>query len=162
MKKILFPILLLVLVCTACQKKNFYSEIKPVSHEVWATNKPLTFTVDVKDSSQFFNMYFNVRNTVDFETQNLYVFMKTQFPDGHCEQDTLGFILCDKFGEWTGKGQGRIKDNKFLFQPKMRFPRSGKYKFTVTQAMRTDKLKGISDFGITLENFKEPKKKEMN
>ncbi len=102
-------------------------------------------------------MDISLRNTTDFETQNFYVFMKTTFPDGHSDQDTLGFILCDQFGQWTGKGQGRIKDNKFLFQPKVRFPQTGKYTFTVTQAMRTDKVKGISDFGSILENWEEPR-----
>ena len=111
--------------------------------------------VDITDSMAYYNMYIHLRNTTDFETQNFYVFMKTQYPDGHSEQDTLGFIVCDKFGKWTGKGQGRIKDNMFLFQPKIRFPRTGTYTFTVTQGMRTDKVKGISDFGITLENWKE-------
>lgn len=155
--------LLLVLGCalwlfTACGPHTYYSDIQSIPKERWKTSQPLTFTVDIADSMAYYNMYFNVRNTTDFETQNLYVFMRTTYPDGHSDQDTLEFILCDKFGKWTGKGQGRVKDNKFLFQPKVRFPNTGTYTFTVTQAMRTDELRGISDFGITLEDYKEKKK----
>ena len=93
--------LLLVLGCalwlfTACGPRTYYSDIQTLPKERWKTSKPLTFTVDIADSMQYFNMYFNVRNTTDFETQNLYVFMRTTYPDGHSEQDTLEFILCDK------------------------------------------------------------------
>lgn len=151
-------ILGLELLLSSCNKNVYYSDIQTLPKETWKTSEPLTFTMEIKDSMAYYNMFINLRNTTDFETQNFYVFMKTTYPDGHTEQDTLGFILCDKFGKWTGKGQGRIKDNKFLFQPKVRFPFNGKYSFTVTQGMRTDKVKGISDFGITLENWEEPKK----
>lgn len=155
MKKVFFLVLCAVLFCTSCQKNVYYNEIKSVDKEKWNIKKPLTFSVDIKDSMAYYNMYIVLRNTTAFETQNFYVFMKTKYPDGYTMQDTLGFIVCDKFGNWTGKGQGRIKDNKFLFQPKVRFPRAGKYTFTVYQGMRTENVRGISDFGIVLENFKQ-------
>ncbi len=154
MKHTLTILTLLLCILTGCQN-NYYSDIQSIPNERWETKKPLVFKVDISDSMAYYNMYIHVRNTTSFETQNLYVFMKTTYPDGHSEQDTLGFILCDKFGNWTGKGQGRLKDNKFLFQPKIRFPNTGTYTFTVTQGMRTDELNGISDFGITLENWEE-------
>lgn len=146
----LFFALLALMVC-GCGGNAFYRDIKPVPDEKWNVSQPLTFSVDIPDSSVYYDFYINLRNTTDFETQNFYVFMQTKYPDGHSEQDTLGFILCDKFGKWTGKGKGRIKDNKFLFQPNVRFPFSGTYAFTVTQGMRQETVKGVSDFGITLE-----------
>lgn len=158
MKKFFLGIIAALFILASCGNRVFYSDIQSIPNEKWKTSEPLTFSVDIKDSMCFYNMYINLRNTTDFETQNFYVFMKTTYPDGHQEQDTLGFILCDKFGKWTGKGQGRIKDNKFLFQPKVRFPFNGKYTFTVTQGMRAVEVKGISDFGITLENYQEEKK----
>lgn len=141
----------------SCHKSTYFSDIQPIPEETWKTSAPLTFTLHIEDPMAYYNMYIHLRNSTDFETQNFYVFMKTQYPTGHAEQDTLGFILCDKFGKWTGKGQGRIKDNKFLFQPKVRFPIAGDYTFTVIQGMRADQVKGISDFGISLEHWTEKK-----
>ncbi len=158
MKNLIVILLGTMLFCTSCNHHVYYSDIQPIPNEKWDIKAPLTFTMDITDSTQYFDMYIHVRNTTDFETQNFYVFMNTCYPDGHNEQDTLGFILCDKFGKWTGKGQGRIKDNKFLFQPKVRFPFNGTYTFTITQGMRENPVKGITDFGITLENYKERKK----
>jgi len=155
MKRIFFIISAFMLLLCSCNTKSYYSEVKQLPQEKWAVDKPLYYKMTIEDSMQYFNMYIQVRNTTDFETQNFYVFMKTKYPDGHFEQDTLGFILCDKFGNWTGHGQGRLKDNKFLFQPKIRFPQNGEYIFTVTQGMRSDVVEGIESFGIILEKFEE-------
>ena len=155
MKRITFIIACVALLFCSCNPKTYYSEVKSVPHEKWAVDKPLYFKMNIEDSMQYYNMYFLIRNTTDFETQNFYAFMRTKYPDGHTEQDTLGFILCDKFGNWTGRGQGRLKDNKFLFQPKVRFPYNGEYIFTVTHGMRTDVVEGIESFGIVLEKYKE-------
>ena len=86
-----------------------------------------------------------------------YIFFTTEFPNGYVATDTLGCILSDPFGKWKGKGNGRIKDNRFLFKPKVCFHQKGIYRFTVQQAMRDDNLKGIANFGITVEFF--PKSK---
>ena len=156
MKRIYLAICLFVLLlCTSCHHKVYYGEVKNLPHEKWAVDKPLYFKVNIEDSMQYFNIYISLRNTTDFATQNFYVFMKTKYPDGHTEQDTLGFILCDKFGNWTGKGNGRLKDNKFLFQPKVRFPYNGEYIFTVTQGMREEVVEGIESFGILLEKYED-------
>ena len=155
MKRITFIIACVALLFCSCNPKTYYSEVKSVPHEKWAVDKPLYFKMNIEDSMQYYNMYFLIRNTTDFETQNFYAFMRTKYPDGHTEQDTLGFILCDKFGNWTGRGQGRLKDNKFLFQPKVRFPYNGEYIFTVTHGMRTDVVEGIESFGIVLEKYEE-------
>ena len=155
MKRITFIIACVALLFCSCNTKTYYSEVKTIPHEKWAVDKPLYFKMNIEDSMQYYNMYFLIRNTTDFETQNFYAFMRTKYPDGHTEQYTLGFILCDKFGNWTGHGQGRLKDNKFLFQPKVRFPRNGEYIFTVTHGMRTDEVEGIESFGIVLERFEE-------
>lgn len=153
MKKFLLITSLFALFFCSCNRKEYYGEVTMLPNEKWSIDNPLHFKVNIEDSMQYFNMYILLRNTTDFETQNFYVFMKTKYPDGHIEQDTLGFILCDKFGKWTGKGNGRLKDNKFLFQPKVRFPYRGEYTFTVTQGMRDDVVQGIESFGIVLEKF---------
>lgn len=155
MKKILLTAISFVLLFCGCHRNEYFGKVTMLPDEKWSVDKPLYFKVNIEDSMQYFNMYILLRNTTDFETQNFYVFMKTKYPDGHSEMDTLGFILCDKFGNWTGKGNGRLKDNKFLFQPKVRFPFCGEYIFTVTQGMREDVVEGVESFGIVLEKWEE-------
>lgn len=146
---------LAALLTVSCDRKTCFSDIRSLPKEKWAVDSTLVFQVDIHDTTAYYDMFFSLRNAVDFETRNFYAFMETRFPDGFVECDTLGFILCDKSGRWTGRGHGRLKDNKFLFQPKIRFPLSGRYTFTVRQGMRCDVVKGISDFGIIIENHRD-------
>jgi gliding motility-associated lipoprotein GldH len=105
----------------------------------------------IHDSLQFYNFYIDVRNTTDYPYQNLYLFFTTQFPDSTVYVDTLNCILCDAYGRWTGKGSGQIRENRFVLKSKVRFPQKGDYTFSAQQAMREIDLKGITDFGITLQ-----------
>jgi gliding motility-associated lipoprotein GldH len=111
----------------------------------------LVYEFTIIDSLQFYNFYIDVRNTTDYPYQNLYLFFTTQFPDSTRFTDTLNCILNDAYGRWTGKGYGRIKENRFVFKPKVRFQQKGSYIFAVQQAMRETDLKGITDFGITMQ-----------
>ena len=147
----------MLLLFTSCGGKVFYEKIDHIEDETWFIDSLLHYEVDITDSLQFFNMYVNLRNTVDFETQHFYLFMTTEFPNGYIGKDTLCCVVCDPYGKWTGKGMGRIKDNHFLYRAKVRFPMTGLYKFSVEQGMRADTVRGISDFGISLYYFEKDK-----
>lgn len=155
------PLFVLILgigfILSSCSDKVFYEKIDHIDHEVWNIDTVLHYEFEITDSLQFYNMYIHVRNSVDFETQMFYVFMTTEFPDGFIGKDTLGCIISDPYGKWTGKGMGRLKDNRFLYKPKVRFAQKGTYKFSVVHGMREENVKGIADFGMSLYYYKEDK-----
>lgn len=155
-KNIVLPFLsvFVIFFFARCSDKVFYEKIDTLKDEVWNIDSVLYYEFNIDDTMQYFNIYINIRNSIDFETQNFYVFMKTTFPDGYVAQDTLGCILSDAHGKWTGKGMGRIKDNRFLFKPNVRFPLTGTYRFEIKQGMRSDNVKGITNFGISLYHYK--------
>ena len=90
----------------------------------------------------------------NIEYNNLFVFLITQYPDGKTTSDTLECILANGKGEWLGKGAGDIFDMTIPLKKSMRFPLTGKYKFTFEQAMRTDPLPLIMDFGFEIKKSK--------
>ena len=65
--------------------------------------------------------------------------------------DTLNYILAKPNGEWIGRGFGETKETLFQYRLNYKFPKNGKYTLTVQQAMRKDKLTGIDDFGVKIE-----------
>ena len=159
-KKTLFLLLISLLslfLANSCQKKVFYEKIDPLPDEVWHIDSLLHYDFTIEDTLACFNMYINIRNSVDFETQNFYIFMTTTFPNGDTAVDTLGCFISDIYGKWTGKGLGRVRENRFLFKSNIRFPQKGNYHIDVQQAMRADKVKGIVDFGISLNYFDKDK-----
>lgn len=154
MKRVLFFFLVFLITFTSCKNDVYYEKIDTIKEETWNMNHKLVYEFEITDSTQFYDIYFNVRNSTDYPYQNLYVFLTNQFPSGIKMVDTLGCTLCDPFGKWYGKGSGKIKDNKFLLRKQVRFQQKGKYIFSVQHGMRDENLKGITNFGITFEHHK--------
>ncbi|PKP21116.1 MAG: hypothetical protein CVU02_02940 [Bacteroidetes bacterium HGW-Bacteroidetes-19] len=158
MKKVLFCCFSLLFLFISCKNDIFYEKMDTIKNETWNVNQKLVYEFEILDSLQYYNIYLNVRNSTDYPYQNFYIFLTNQFPSGLQIVDTLGSVLCDPFGKWYGKGSGRIKDNKFLLRKQVRFQQKGKYIFTVQHGMRDENLHGITNFGITFEEFKPQKK----
>jgi gliding motility-associated lipoprotein GldH len=113
----------------------------------------LVYDVAVEDSLSLNKLFINIRNNTDYPYSNLYLFVTTEFPNGHITRDTIECILADKDGRWLGSGSGRIKDNKIMLQQGLRFPLTGTYTIHLEQAMRNESLKGIEDIGFSIEEY---------
>jgi len=147
-----FSLICFVFMLFSCNHRTFFHKIDTFPNETWNIDTTLVYNFTIIDSLQFYNIYVNVRNTTDYPYQNLFLFFTTQFPDHTQFTDTLNCILYDAYGRWTGQGSGRIKENRFVLKSKVRFQQKGDYIFTAQQAMRESDLKGITNFGITLQN----------
>lgn len=155
MKNLWLSFFLVALLFSSCKKDIFYEEIFVVNENGWGMDSPVMCEFEITDTLQYYTIYMDIRNTIDFETQNLYVFMDSEDPTGNKNRDTLEFLLADNHGHWKGHGNGRYRDYQYIFYPKVRFPYKGKYKFVFQQAMREDEIKGIANFGMTICYFDE-------
>ena len=144
----------LIIICNSCTKNIFYEDMKTLTRETWHIDSTLHFEFEITNPNQYYTFYINIRNNVDFETQRFWVFLTSEFPNGYIGKDTLGFIICTPAGEWTGKGNGRLKNNKILYKRQIRFSQEGVYKFSIQQGMPEENVKGIANFGMTLLEYK--------
>ena len=67
-------------------------------------------------------------------------------------------LLADPTGRWYGKGTGfifanRAVDAKVLYKTGNRFPAAGHYVIRLEQAMRTERLEGVMDVGVSVERM---------
>jgi len=145
---LLAPVFLLV----SCSQNAIFDETIEVDEAGWYKDDLARFDIVIEDSVSTFNYYLNLRHTVDYRYSNLFVFLKTTYPNGNVSRDTIEFLLADKSGKWFGKGWGKIKDNSVLLVEGIKFPLKGSYTFQIQQAMRVDTLRGISNIGIRIEH----------
>lgn len=148
MKKILF--LTMALTLLSCSNEVIYDDFLETK-DIWQSHNFAGFNVDIKDTTSPFNFYINISHSVDYQYSNIYLFLKTVFPDKRYTIDTLECILCDKEGKWLGQGMGKYRNNQILFKQKGRFPMSGNYRFELEQGMRDTTLEGIHSIGIKIE-----------
>ena len=145
-------ILLIAISFTACNVNVVYDENKEVNQESWKTTDKLYYEIDIKDTLKTYKLAINIRNTVEYPYSNIYFYMNTILPDGKVtKRDTIECYLAYPDGTWKGKGNSRIKDNRFWIAKNVKFNQIGKYTFELRQATTDSLLKGISDVGLHLE-----------
>lgn len=121
----------------------------------WDRSWKPSFTFEMTDTLAPHDVYLDLRHTGDYPFSNLYTFIKLDGPGGMSATDTVECTLADPSGRWYGKGLGFISSDRFqahvLYKLRNRFPRSGRYTLTLEQAMRTERLNGIIDVGVSVE-----------
>lgn len=144
-------VILLSLLFTSCNKNVIYTEYRKFNENEWYAKEKAVFDVDVKDNTSLNNISLMVRHADAYPYSNILLFLETTYPDGKIEKDTLEVILANGKGEWMGSGAGDIFDFKVPIKKNVKFPLVGKYTFAFQQAMRTDPLPLVMDFGFEIE-----------
>ena len=144
---ILFCICLL-----SCSSSNtpILNESVAIPDAGWTTDHAVRFTIDVKDTLQPYDIFISVRHNTDYEWMNLFLFMKTYYPNLEFSRDTLECFLSDETGRWFGRGGSSVKDHTMLFVRNVKFPQMGRYQFEFIHGMRTEKLENIMDLGLKI------------
>ncbi|MFH2142297.1 MAG: gliding motility lipoprotein GldH [Bacteroidota bacterium] len=144
-------IVLLTLLIYSCDSSRVYEENIPVDNYIWERNNISTFTANINDTKSAHNVYINIRNSGSYEFNNVYLFITIASPSGTVAKDTFECILADDRGKWYGSGIGDIFHLQIPYKINIFFPDTGNYVFEFEQAMRVEKLQGISDIGLRIE-----------
>jgi len=139
---------------SACNNGIIYSKHQNLENNEWYAKNKLTFETEVTDGSSLHDISLLVRHADSYPYSNLFLFLTTTYPDGKITVDTLECVLANGKGEWQGNGAGDIFDAIIPLKKSVRFPLTGKYSFTFEQAMRTDPLPMIMDFGMEIKKSK--------
>ena len=147
----LLPMLLLA----GCADNVVFQADTEVPDGIWDRNWKPTFSFDIADTTSQRDISLDIRHTGDYPYSNIYIFAKLDDPRGNSLTDTVECKRADPTGRWYGKGTGFIFSDRFqahvLYRIHNRFPHTGRYTFTLEQAMRTDKLNGVLDVGVSVE-----------
>jgi gliding motility-associated lipoprotein GldH len=155
-----FLVIVVVLwIFSACQSNVMYNQSKAIEGGAWISTNRVSNTFDIDDTLSAHNFFINLRNTANYEYNNIFIFVHTTFPNGRKSIDTVECVLTDRAGRWLGSGNGFIRDNsiitnKILYNYQKKFPLKGKYRIDLEQAMRQDTLPEIIDVGLRIEKVK--------
>ena len=99
----------------------------------------------------------NIRHTISYPFQNLFIFIHSTDPYGQTTIDTLECVLADITGKWNTKGVGDILDFTQSYKDSIIFKTKGNYIIAIKQAMRYGELpsikllKGIMSVGVYIK-----------
>jgi len=135
--------------CSPTDNAILYESVA-IPESGWRIDQPVRFTVDIKDTAQLYDVYITLRHNTDYNWMNLFLFLKTYYPNMEFSRDTLECFLSDETGRWFGKGGSSIKNCMMLFQRNVKFPQEGRYLFEFVHGMRTENLQNIMDLGLRI------------
>lgn len=142
------------LLFSACDTNRIYEYNKDFNDRTWKLKDTTVFDFKIKDIGIKYNVYYNVRNTIDYPYARLFV--------NYSLMDSLGktlsknMVVKDLFDQKTGSphgtsGLGDIYDHQFLLLENFEFNRQGKYLLKLEQFMRQDTLLGVVAVGVRVE-----------
>jgi len=144
-------LVLCVLFFSSCDNNRIFEQNQEIPESGWDKKNVVKFDVDIKDPATAAHFYVNVRNAEGYPYGNIFLFIKTVFPNGKFSNDTLECVLADEKGKWLGTGVGDLYDNQIPFKRNVRFPQAGIYRFEIQQGMRPESVPLILDVGLRIE-----------
>ena len=154
MKSILFQIFTIIsifVLITSCDNNALFDKFEPIPDSKWHKDSAVVFTIPVNDTLPAHNLLFNVRNEMDYNYSNLWLFIEIAGPGGVTEKDTFEITLAGPSGKWLGEGFGSLKTRQTMYRRGYHFPEPGEYRIKIRHGMRQDVLTGISDVGFRVE-----------
>jgi len=139
-----------LLLLTSCDPKRVYEENVTIAEGNWTVDNAPVFAFEIQDTTQRYNIYFNVRYNLEYEFYNLYMRHQLTGPDGNVLSSQLHeLMLMDaKTGKPLGKGSSDTFDLQALALKNVAFKRQGTYQLKLTQYMRRDPLANIQAIGV--------------
>ena len=137
----------------SCRQTDVYNEFNTLPRNGWFKRDVQRFTPESPDSTGRYDLYLTLRHNGDYAYRNLWLFVSYTGADGEQKTDTVNCELADEFGRWSGGGWGSYYQQELLLDDRFRFV--GKEQVvTIQQAMRDDRIRGISDVGIRIAPHK--------
>ena len=142
--------ILWISVLVSCGPTPTFSERIEVNPEGWPVAEPISFTAAIPDSTTVYNLNLIVDHSIEYRYENIYLKIKTIFPDRPEKEEQLNIDLATNIGKWVGKCSGDNCKTKVYLLENFKFPSPGDYTFQLQQYTRNEELKGINSLQMEL------------
>ncbi len=141
----------------SCNSGVVYENYTDLPSNQWHADSVIRFEFDIINTSESYNLYYNIRHTLAYPYYNLYVQYslhpkkkRTEWTrkDGNLMHPTTGVPL--------GQGTSDLYNCRFPILENYKFEQKGTYIFELKQDMRLDTLPEVSAVGFRIEKNKQP------
>jgi gliding motility-associated lipoprotein GldH len=138
----------------ACDDSRVYEKNVDFDQHMWLVGHKPEFDFQIADTTQPYNLYCNIRNSVAYPYSRLFFTYYLQDSIGlTLKKDLVNYTLFDaKTGKPEGaSGLGDIYDQQIPILKNHKFSYVGTHKIKFEQFMRRDSLEGIFAVGVRIE-----------
>ena len=148
-----FIFILTVLLISSCGEQPVYEKVFSFENREWNQDVKLTYPVKIENINEEYNFTLSLRTTTDYKYNNLWVFMKTESPDGSTAREPFEIMVTDQNGNWIGNKTGSVVETSLFFKQR-KLPIKGTYTFTLEQGITNSKIDEVLDLGFRVEKTK--------
>ena len=140
-----------IVIFISCDNSIVFEKYKSFENQEWNTDSLLSFDYTITDTISTYKLVLNVRHSVEYEYQNLFLFVNSD-----SSRDTIELLLADKSGKWLGSGVGDIREIETLLAEGKSYSKKENKTIKIEQAMRygdaekIKNLKFIDAIGISI------------
>jgi gliding motility-associated lipoprotein GldH len=137
----------------SCDDQRIVEQNIDFKNKIWLADSLITLPFDITDTQKSYNIYFNLRNTISYPYENIYVtYYLKDTAEVELKKELISYNLFDpKTGKPYGSGLGDIFDHQFLIFDNFKFSKPGPYILQVQQYMRMDSLTEVVSAGTRVE-----------
>lgn len=141
----------------ACEGNQIYQNTHTLAQQTWPATAVQTFTFQVVDTTQAYDIDLCIKNTQAYPYQNFFIAYALQDQAQQLLQNGLEdyMLFEEKTGKPLGTGYGKIKNNQFVLLKNYYFTEPGLYTLNLTQFMRTQNLGGVHAIGIKVNKVQQ-------
>lgn len=158
MKRITFFLLLSLCIFSCKDENRIIDQNEMIQDRIWDRDSVYQYSFDITDTSVNYNIYLNVRNSLEYPYQNLFVLYTIEDESGNLLNSYQKDIsLFDNFGKPVGDGKAILGisfgDDYYSYHKltDYKFQQAGKYRVSVSQQMRDKKeLEGVLAVGVAV------------
>ncbi len=146
-------LIVLVFSLASCDNRRVYEKNIEFPQKAWLSDSVMRFQFNVESSRTRYNLYYNIRNTLSYPFQNMYIRFSLEDEQGNLVKTDLvnQDLFHVKTGRPFGSGLGSVFDHQFLLLKDHKFNRAGVYDFSIQHYMRPDTLREVVAVGVRLE-----------
>lgn len=127
MNRLVFVIVFCFLV--SCETST-HEEYRGFENDTWHADSVVVFEYNINDTTKLYNIDLNIRYTIDYKFQNLFLFLTGSL------KDTLDIKLKQKDGTPLGRGLTDIREITVNVAENKKYVKRGRYVLSIEQAMR--------------------------
>ena len=137
----------------SCDPNRVFEENIDFENPYWIKDQPAEFEFEIQDISTEYDLFFNVRNSLSYPFQNIYIqYTLKDSLNREVLSELKEFYLFDqKTGKPLGDGLGDIFDDSFPLNEDYSFKNTGIYSIKLEQFMRLDSLPMILSVGLRIQ-----------
>ena len=144
-------LIFIIITVLSCKSGLWFEKQYEIPNEQWKYDNVLAYEIEANDTTNQHNIDLEVEyNENDFGFQNLYVNIKTTFPDKKITNQVVSLEILGDEAQMARKCSGTKCTVTVLLLGNFKFKQPGKYTIEISQFSREENLKGISKLGLSV------------